>query len=164
MNKHVTMTGLAVFVLSVIFVRPVLAHPPEIRDVVPRDVGGVTYLNITVWHDVESTIHYVDLIEVTNGANITSLPIDPQPLEADGTFTIDYNMGPVSGTPIIIVRSRCTITGYAGAVSWTGKIPEFSSVIVLSVFILTTFIAFIFIRSRRTRCTRTQVPPSPAAQ
>jgi len=153
LNKLVMMLILGAFVLSAIFVRPVLSHPAEIRDVVPRDVGGVTYLNITVWHDANSSVHYVDIIEVTDGANTTSLPIDPQSLEADGTFAIDYNMGSVSGTPIIIVRARCTITGYSGAVSWTGKIPEFSSVIVLSAFIISTLIAIIFVLSTRTRWT-----------
>lgn len=151
--KLIMMLILGVFVLSAIFVRPVLSHPTEIRDVEPRDVGGVTYLNITVWHDENSSVHYVDLIEVMNGANITSLPIDPQPLEADGTFAVDYILGPVSGTPVIIVRARCTITGYSEAVSWTGKIPEFSSAILLSVFILTTLIAIIFVRCTRNRLT-----------
>lgn len=153
MNKLGIMLVLCVVALSTIFVNPVLSHPAEIRDVVPRDEGGVTYLNITIWHDTNSSFHHVDLVEVTNGANITSLPVDPQPLEADGTFTVDYCMGPISGTPIIVVRARCTITGYSEAISWTGKIPEFSSVIVLLVFIITTLIFIAFVRHPRTRLT-----------
>lgn len=145
------MLALGVLVLSSIFVSSVFSHPAEIRNVLPREVDGATYLNITVWHDVETSLHYVDIIEVTNGANITSLPIDPKPLEVDGTFYVDYNMGPVSGTPTITVRARCTITGYSGAETWTGEIPEFPSFILLSVFIISTLIACIFVRHTRER-------------
>jgi hypothetical protein len=106
------------------FIKPALCHPAEIRDVVPIYVEGATHLSITVEHDIETSSHYVDTIEVTWGANITSQTISPQSLAPDGTFTVDYNMGLVSGTPTILVRARCTITGYSGAISWTGTIPE----------------------------------------
>ena len=106
------------------FIKPAFCHAAEVRDVVPTDVEGSTHLNITVWHNIESSLHYVDTIEVTWSANITSLTIGPEPLAPDGTFTVDYNMGPVSGTPTIAVKARCTITAYSGAISWTGAIPE----------------------------------------
>ncbi|UCG37146.1 MAG: hypothetical protein JSV64_02410 [Candidatus Bathyarchaeota archaeon] len=126
-------------------VQPVFSHPAEVRDVVPRDVGGVTYLNITIWHDIESSLHYVDTLEVTWSDNVTTLAIDPRPLAPDGTFTVDYIMGPVSGTPAITVRARCTVTGYSGALSWEGQIPEFASLAFLLLFMIGTLIAiFLF--------------------
>ena len=106
------------------FIKPAFSHPTDVRDVVPRDMDGATYLNITVWHNVESSLHFVDIIEVTWGSNTTSLTFDPKSLSPDGTFVVDYNLGPVSETTTIIVRARCTITGYSGATSWTGTIPE----------------------------------------
>ena len=106
------------------FIKPAFCHPGEVRDVVFMRFISSTHLNITVWHDIETSLHYVDTIEVTWGTNITSLAFEPKPLAPDGTFTVDYNMGPVSGTPTITVRARCTITGYSGATSWTGTIPE----------------------------------------
>lgn len=118
---------LVIFILvwaSASFIKPAFCHAAEIRDVVPGAVDGAIHLSITVWHNVESSLHYVDIIEVTWGDNVTSLTIAPASLAPDGTFTVDYNMGPVSGTPTITVRARCTLTGYSGAVSWTGTITE----------------------------------------
>ncbi len=106
------------------FIKPAFCHPATVRDVVSMRFISSTHLNITVWHDIETSLHYVDTIEVTWGTNITSLTLGPQPLAPDGTFTVDYNMGPVSGTPTITIRARCTFTSYSGATSWTGTIPE----------------------------------------
>ena len=108
------------------FIKPVICHPAEVRDIVPIDMNGATHLNITVWHNVESSIHFVDIIEVNWGSNVTSLTFAPKPLTPDGTFIVDYNMGLVPETATITVRARCTITSYSGATSWTGTIPEAS--------------------------------------
>jgi hypothetical protein len=100
LKRLVMMLALIVLVwASASRVGPAFSHAPEVRSVVPRDVDGATHLNITVWHDIETLLHYVDTIEVTWGTNITSLTMDPKPLRPDGTFTIEYNMGPVSGPP-----------------------------------------------------------------
>jgi hypothetical protein len=109
-------------------------------------VDGATHLNITVWHDIESLLHYVDIIEVTWGTNVTSLTMDPKPLRPDGTFTIDYNMGPVSGIPTIAVRASCTITGYARSIPWNGPIPEFSTLTLLPIFMIGTLVAVILLK------------------
>ena len=80
-------------------------------------MGDTVRLNITIWHDIETSLPYVDAVEVIVGINTTLPTIGPQPLEPDETSTVDYDMGPTSGPPTITVRARCTITEYSGAVS-----------------------------------------------
>jgi hypothetical protein len=134
--------------LSSVFIRSVFSHPTEVRNVVSEDVNGSVHLNITVWHDVETSLHYVDNVEVTFGTNTTSLMIGPQPLKPDGTFTFDYDLGQISDTPIINVRARCTISGYSGAVPWTGQIPEFSSIIILPLFMIAALFMVVLFKKR----------------
>ena len=81
--------------ISAGLIRPAFCHPAEVRDVVFMRFISSTHLNITIWHDIENSLHYVDTIEVSWGANTTSLTFDPKPLAPDGTFSVDYNMGPM---------------------------------------------------------------------
>ena len=134
--------------LSSGFIGPVFSHPAEVRNVVSEDVNGSTHLNITVWHDVETSLHHVDNVEVTFGTNTTSLMIGPQLLKPDGTFTIEYDLGQISGTPIINVRARCTISGYSDAVPWSGQIPEFSSIIILPLFMIAALFMVVLLKKR----------------
>ncbi|MFP3985106.1 MAG: hypothetical protein ACLFU9_03955 [Candidatus Bathyarchaeia archaeon] len=156
MNRLAVILVLGILVwASVNSVRPAFSHAPEVRDVVHTDVDGATHLNITVWHDVETSLHYVDTIEVTWGTNVTSLTLDPKPLASDGTFTVDYNMGPVSGTPTITVRARCIVTGYSGAVSWTGQISELPSVALLPLLIILSAVAIVLAKKKIHKKTET---------
>lgn len=139
---------LALLVLGTGFIRSAYSHPPEVRNVTPTEVGDATHLNITIWHDISNSLHYVDTIEVTYGDNITSITINPQPLEPDGTFSINYNLGLISGTPTITVRARCTITGYTDTVPWIGQIPEFQSLILLALLMISTLFAVLIYRSK----------------
>jgi hypothetical protein len=134
--------------LSSGFIGPVFSHPAEVRNVVSEDVNGSARLNITVWHDVETSLHHVDNVEVTFGTNTTSLMIGPQLLKPDGTFTIEYDLGQISGTPIINVRARCTISGYSDAVPWSGQIPEFSSIIILPLFMIAALFMVVLLKKR----------------
>ena len=149
MNRLVPMLTIIILGLCFYSIKPVFSHAAEVRDVVPLDVAGNTHLDITVWHDIESSVHYVDTIEVSYSSNTTSFTINPQPLEPDGTFTIDYNMGPIPGTPTITVKARCTITGYTGGSPWTGQIPEFQYIFFLSIFLTATLIATILFKRAR---------------
>jgi len=151
LKKLAMILGLILLVwTSASLVSPAFSHAAEVRNVIPRDADGATHLNITVWHDIESSLHYVDTIEVTWGTNVTSLTIGPKPLAPDGTFNIDYSMGSVSGTPTISVRARCTITGYSGSLPWTGQIPEFPSLVFLPIFIIVTLMAIILLKKWQT--------------
>ena len=118
------LVSLIVILASTAFSSPVLAVVPEVRNVVPYDVGGSTYLNITVYHTPEITDHYVNMINVTLGSNTTTLTIGVQSLTQD-TFTVSYDLGPTQGTPSITVQAHCIINGWS-AVNWSGTVPEFS--------------------------------------
>lgn len=110
---------------STAFSSPVLAVVPEVRNVVPYDVGGGTYLNITVYHTPEITDHYVNMINITLGSNTTTLTIGVQSLTPQDTFTVSYDLGPTQGTPSITVQARCVLDGWS-SVNWSGIVPEFS--------------------------------------
>jgi hypothetical protein len=119
------LVSLIVVLASTVFSSPVLAVVPEVRNVVPYDVGGSTYLNITVYHTPEIADHYVNMINVTMGSNTTTLTIGVQSLTPEDTFTVSYDLGPTQGTPGITVQAHCTVNGWS-AVNWSGTVPEFS--------------------------------------
>jgi hypothetical protein len=127
-----------VTMISLLFVTPSFAIVPEVRDVQVYAVGGSVYLNVTVFHfpEDDSIPHYVNTIEVTMGTNTTDLSIGVQPLRGDDTFTVQYDLGPVSGTSEITVKAHCIVNGWS-AVNWTGTVPEFSlpSMLLLLGFI-----------------------------
>ncbi len=130
--------------------KPAFSHHPEVRDVFPFDTDGYTYLNITVWNDIQISGHYVDTIRVVDGDNVTSLTIGPQALKPDGTFVVEYAVGSVSGTPTVVVSARCTISGY-GPTTWTGQIPEVVSLIHLSLLMIGSLVPLLFFKKHRAR-------------
>lgn len=119
--------------LCVSLARPAFAIQPKVQSVVPYSVGNDTRLNVTVYHYPEdaSIPHYVNVIEVTMGANTTDLTIGVQPLSPDNTFTVSYNLGPISGSPTITVKAHCIVNGWSTPFDWTGAIPEFSVLTLL---------------------------------
>jgi len=132
-------------------VSPAFAIVPEVRSVIPYDVGGTTYLNVTVYHQPEDSVHYVRFIRVIIGGNTTDLTIGPQPLTPPDlvNFTVAYPLGSVSGTPTITVDAYCTFHGWASdnlpPTDWVGQIPEFSSAALLITLALVTVAAvFVF--------------------
>jgi len=132
--------------LSASFAEPVFAIVPEVRNVVAYNVGGSTFLNITVYHYPEdaSIPHYVDIIRVTVGTNTTDLTIGPKPLSPDDTFIVSYNLGPVEGTPTATVQVHCIVNGWS-VVNWTGQVPEFSlPVLLLTLVLVTSLAVFVF--------------------
>jgi desulfoferrodoxin (superoxide reductase-like protein) len=132
-------------VLFTSFAGPVFAVVPEVRSVVPWNNGRSVILNVTVYHTPEISAHHVDAIEVTMGANTTDLSISVQNLSSDDTFTVPYDLGPVSGTPTITVRAHCNVHGWS-TVNWSGVIPEFQVLVLLLALLLTGSIAALFNR------------------
>ena len=124
--------------LCVSSARPAFAIQPRVQSVVPYNVGNDTHLNVTVYHFPEdaSIPHYVNVIEVTVGVNTTDLTIGVQPLNPDDTFTVDYNLGPISGSPTITVKAHCIVNGWSTPFDWTGAIPEFSVPTLLAALAL----------------------------
>jgi hypothetical protein len=114
------LVSLIVILASTAFSSPVLAVVPEVRNVVPSDVGGSTYLNITGYHTPEIADHYVDVIRVTMGSNTTTLTIGVQSLTPQDTFTVSYDLGPTQVTPSISVEAHCIIHGWS-AVNWSAR-------------------------------------------
>lgn len=127
--------SLAVILASTAFSSPVLAIVPEVRNVVPYDVGGSTYLNITVYHTPEIADHYVNMINVTMGSNTTTLTIGVQSLTPQDTFTVSYDLGPTQGTPSITVKAHCVIHGWS-VVDWSGAVPEYCLPVLLMAPVL----------------------------
>jgi len=136
--------------LSGSLVSPAFAIVPQVRSVIPYNVGSTTYLNVTVYHQPEEQLHYVNTIRVTMGGNTTDLTIGPQPLTPPDfvNFTVAYPLGPVSGTPTITVDAHCTIHGWASP-NWTGQIPEFSTAVLLMTLALATVVVAFVLRKFR---------------
>jgi len=132
-------------VLFSYFPGSVFAVVPEVRSVVPWNNGTSVTLNVTVYHTPEISVHHVDVIEVTMGANTTDLGISIQDLSPDDTFTVSYNLGPVSGTPTITVRAHCNVHGWS-TVNWSGVIPEFQVSILPLALVLAGSVAAFFSR------------------
>jgi hypothetical protein len=105
--------------------RPAFAIVPQIWNVVPYPVDGSTYLNVTVYHTPEISTHYVNVIMVTMDTNSASLIIGVQNLNPDDTFFVQYDLGPISGTPTAHVEAHCIINGWSD--EWIGPVPEYSA-------------------------------------
>jgi hypothetical protein len=147
-----------VALLSVDAVSPVSAIIPTVQEVVPYDVGGSTYLNITVHHTPQDPTaippHYVNIIKVTMGTNTTQLTINSIPVSPpNNNFTVTYDLGPISGTPSITVDAHCLVNGWASQSSghWTGAVPEFSLPMLLLVMIAVLSIGVFVSRKAKTK-------------
>jgi hypothetical protein len=128
---------------------PVFANKPEIRNVAVLKIGNRYSLNITIYHTVENSTHYVDTVRVDMGyyphQNITDMTIDPQSLSEDFTFSIIYDIGVLPQDPIDIgVSVRCTYDSWSDP--WNGSVPEFPLPIILVGFLLVTSLAVITFR------------------
>lgn len=120
------------------FCKAAFADPAHVLNVVPNSVDDRVILNITIRHSVNTTFHHVNFVEVVMEANRTSLPIASHPLAPDGTFFVLYDLGQVSGTPTVTVNVSCSFTGWSGATTWTGPVPEFSLQALLITLTLTS--------------------------
>lgn len=129
------LVSLVIVLASTAFSSSVLAVVPEVRNVVPYDVAGSTYLNITVYHTPEIADHYVDMIKVTMGSNTTTLTIGVQSLTPQDTFTVSYDLGPTQGTPSVTAEAHCIIHGWS-TVNWSGTVPEYSLPVMLMTLAL----------------------------
>ena len=142
---------LAVMVFALLcIIRPVYALIPVVKDVVVYSSNGNTFLNITVNHLNQTTLHYVDTIRVTiGGSNTTDLPVSFQPATPDNNYTYPYNAGPISGTQMAVVAAHCNLHGWSEVI-WSGPIPEFSFPVLLLAFAASSsVIVFGYPKSRR---------------
>jgi hypothetical protein len=138
---------LALFIVS--FAGPVFAPVPQVQNVVPYNVGVSTFLNITVWHNIENPSHYVDMINVTMGTNTTTMVIGVQNLEPDGTFKVTYDLGPISGTPTVTVTAHCIVNGWSAP--WSGQVPEYSTTALMLAILMVVTSGVLLVRRARLR-------------
>jgi hypothetical protein len=138
----IVISSSSIFIVSV---APVEAIVPQVQDVIVWNNGGDTILNITVHHTPVTVLHHVDRIEVDVDGSITNYPVD----QPSTTFIFQANLGQITGTPSARVRAHCTVDGWS---IWfeTLQIPEFTSWIILPLFMTATFIV-IFYRNRLRR-------------
>jgi hypothetical protein len=132
------------FSICMVSVAPVEAIIPQVQDVTVWNSGGETILNITVYHTPLTSLHHVDTVEVDVEGNITSFPVD----QPSTTFIVQTNLGQITGTPSTRVRAHCTIDGWSPW-SETFQVPEFSSLILLSIFIIATVVVVIYGKNRQ---------------
>jgi len=143
------LVSLIVILASTALSSPVLAVVPEVRNVVPSDVGGSAYLNVTVYHTPEIADHYVDMIRVTMGSNTTTLTISVQSLTPQDTFTVSYDLGPTQGTPNVTVEAHCIIHGWS-AVNWSGTVPEYSlTALLMTLALISASGVFLYRKNKR---------------
>ena len=135
-------------------INPVSAQTLYIDSVEKYTSGTDTILNITVSHQSPyvdpgqyNPLDYVDHLEIEiDGAFPYTLvnTADYQVIH----FSVQYNMGEVTGTPVVRVRA-CRLQGDDG--EWFGPItvPEFSLIHLAPILMVTT-IAILLIKSKIT--------------
>lgn len=131
--------------LNIYLTQPVYATVPVVQNVTVFDVGGNTYLNITVFHTPENQSHYVDKVEVILGSNTTDLTVGVQPPGVVSIFTVTYDVGPVADTPTATVRAHCIVDGWS-ATNWTGTVPEFPVATLTFLLVFLASLVMIWLR------------------
>ena len=125
----------------------VKADVPTVLSITPWMSGENTILNITIRHADPSSFHYINQVEVDKDGTVQSIS-----LSAASTviFTVQYNLGVVTGTPDVRARVHCVTHGWSG---WSSSIivPEFSSMffpILLASLTLLTVVARTKLKTR----------------
>ena len=145
-------------VLAGVQVLTVKADVPDIVSVVSRNVGPVTWLDITIRHGGFGSGHYISRVELEINGTTQNLAQSPQSTEI---FTVSYSLGSTSNTYSVRARALCTIHGY-GAYSSLATIPEFSLLAGVTFLIFAT-IAVVFSKKTLSRraSTRDHLKSSP---
>ena len=129
------------------YTAPVYADVPSILNIEPWKNGTETILNITIRHTAPSSGHYIDLIQIDTDGIVNDLILDPQ---TSNPFIVNYNLGELSGEPSVKVRAHCNLHGWGG---WSSSqiIPEFSSLIIISLFLTATLLIMLTRKKLPTR-------------
>ena len=124
------------------FVSEVQAIIPHIQDVIVTSSGDDTILEVTFFHTPVMPAHHVNEVEVDIDDVITNYQISQDSL----TYTAQINLGQITGNPTIRARVQCIVDGWS---SWSNQqtIPEFSSWIILPLFLIITF-SIIIVKKR----------------
>ena len=136
------------FSVSAFDVNTVLADVPVVNGILvwTKSSDNHTILNITLTHHNYFSGHYVNWVKVNVGGTINQLDLsEPQP---DSTFTVQYDLGLVSGTPTVQAMVNCNNHG-SSAWSETVTVPEFS--VVRALFLLITLASVVLIAQKKNR-------------
>lgn len=136
------------FVIVVLQISSVFATVPSVTGVTAwtRQSDNHTILNITVVHGNYFSGHYVNWVQVNiSGAVHTISMTDSFPVDqtSSSTFVVPYDMGAVSGKPTVQAQAHCTVHGL-GAWSAALTVPEFSSLQLLLILIVSALAALLF--------------------
>lgn len=116
---------LIVLLLVVVFaslVDSVFADVPVVSNVEPwtRSSDNHTVLNITITHRNYYSGHYVDWIQVDLDGTVDTVDLSP-PQPVNLPFIVQYDMGLVSGNPMIRARAHCNLHGSS---AWASPIDS----------------------------------------
>jgi hypothetical protein len=138
---------LALLLISVssigIKIVPVRADVPDVLSITPWTSGDDTILNITIRHADPSSVHYIDRVDIDVAGSVQSITLSSQ---STAFFTIQQNLGAVTGTPNVRARAHCTTHGW-GSYSSPIVIPEFS-LVLLPVILVSLTLVTVFARSK----------------
>ena len=133
------------FACATIFVRPVSAGFPVISNVIVLNNGANTVLNVTVSHSPQTPSHYLDRIEVNVSGDNRIFPVAYRP---ETTFVVQCDLGIIEAPTNATVRAHCIIDGYSLSLYGPILVPEFSSMLLLPLFVIATLLAVIVCRRK----------------
>ena len=137
-DKTVTFTLLLLIlgIASAIKIGAVFADVPDVLDIEFWISGNETILNITIRHASPTASHYVDVVEVDIDGAVHNVPFIPS--QSTITFVVQFNMGEITGVPMVKVRAHCNFHGWS---TWSEpiEVPELS---LAHLFIILMFVSF----------------------
>jgi hypothetical protein len=147
------MLVLALAVLFTFQMNPVWANTPEVWDIEYYTIENNTFVRITVYHDrtgFEGDIdpnHYVEQALFDIDGTVEEVALEVQSTEV---FTVEYNLGEVTGTPTVRARVYCTFNGLS---AWSDAVvvPEFSTLSLLLIFAMVSIAVLLFRFNARVR-------------
>ena len=135
MNKLLLFVVITVVLLNLGFLDHVLADIPNVENVIPWLNGSDTMLNVTVYHDQETSFHLIDKVTVNINGDVRVFNLGVQPLDpVTSTFNVTLNLGSVADSPQVTVHANCNQHGPSPLYSLT--IPELPTPALLLIVIL----------------------------
>ncbi len=133
------------FACATIFVKTVSAGYPEVSNVIVWNNGANTVLNVTVSHSPQTSIHYLDRVEVDLSGDNRIFPVTHRP---ETTFVVQCDLGIIESPTNATVRAHCNIDGYSLSLYGPILVPEFPSFLILPLFMIATLLAVIVYRRK----------------
>lgn len=130
------------------FVRFVSAGFPVVSNVIVWKNGANTALNVTVSHSPQTTLHYLDRIEVNISGDNRIFPVA---YRSETTFVVQCDLGVVDLPTNATIRAHCIIDGYSLSLYGPILVPEFPSMLILPLFMIAALLAVVVYRRKHKR-------------